>query len=50
MGLDDDAIQAACDQADGVVEPANFNAPGQTVIAGAAGAVQQSRIMQRSWS
>ena len=42
MGLDDDAIQAACDQADGVVEPANFNAPGQTVIAGAAGAVQQA--------
>ena len=42
MGLDDEAIQAACDQADGVVEPANFNAPGQTVIAGAAAAVQQA--------
>ncbi|MEM9621455.1 MAG: ACP S-malonyltransferase [Pseudomonadota bacterium] len=40
MGLDNDAIQACCDAVDGVVEPANFNAPGQTVIAGAAAAVE----------
>ncbi len=42
MGLADDQIQAACDAADGVVEPANFNAPGQTVIAGAAAAVAEA--------
>ncbi len=40
MGLDDNAIQNACDGVAGVVEPANFNAPGQTVIAGAAAAVE----------
>ena len=36
LGLDDDAIQSVCATAtaDGVVEPVNFNAPGQVVIAG----------------
>ena len=42
MGLDDDAIAACCDAVDGVVAPANFNAPGQIVIAGAAPAVAQA--------
>ncbi|MEM7100366.1 MAG: ACP S-malonyltransferase [Pseudomonadota bacterium] len=42
MGLDDDAIAGCCDAADGVVAPANFNAPGQIVIAGAAEAVAQA--------
>ena len=40
MGLDNTLIQECCDAVEGVVEPANFNAPGQTVIAGAADAVQ----------
>lgn len=40
MGLDDPSIVAACDATEGVVCPANYNAPGQTVIAGEAGAVQ----------
>jgi [acyl-carrier-protein] S-malonyltransferase len=39
MGLDDDQVVSCCDQADGVVVAANFNAPGQVVIAGAAAAV-----------
>ena len=39
MGLEDDQIAACCDAVDGVVAPANFNAPGQIVIAGAAQAV-----------
>jgi [acyl-carrier-protein] S-malonyltransferase len=41
MGLDPQAIEAVCaDAAQGeVVSPANFNAPGQIVIAGHAGAV-----------
>ena len=42
LGLDDAAIDAACAAADGLVSPANYNAPGQTVIAGAAQAVEQA--------
>lgn len=35
VGLDDDAVAALCaDCPDGVLEPANFNAPGQVVVAG----------------
>ena len=39
LGLDEEAITAVCDGIEGVVTPANFNAPGQIVIAGAADAV-----------
>ncbi len=39
LGLDDDDADAACRRADGEVWVANFNAPGQVVIAGAADAV-----------
>jgi [acyl-carrier-protein] S-malonyltransferase len=44
LGLDDDAISAACAEAEQgeVVEPVNFNAPGQVVIAGHAGAVARA--------
>jgi [acyl-carrier-protein] S-malonyltransferase len=43
LGLDDDAIQAVCrDAAQGeVLEAANFNAPGQVVIAGHRAAVER---------
>ncbi|MBK5222003.1 MAG: ACP S-malonyltransferase [Acidimicrobiia bacterium] len=34
LGLDDDKVQAACARVDGDVWVANFNAPGQVVIAG----------------
>jgi [acyl-carrier-protein] S-malonyltransferase len=34
LGLDDDQVEVACDLADGPVWVANFNAPGQVVIAG----------------
>jgi [acyl-carrier-protein] S-malonyltransferase len=36
IGLDDDAVIAACDESSsiGVAEPVNFNSPGQVVIAG----------------
>lgn len=40
LGLEDGQIQACCDAVDGIVAPANFNAPGQVVIAGAAAAVE----------
>lgn len=41
LGLDDDGVRAACAEAarEEVVEPVNFNAPGQVVIAGHAAAV-----------
>jgi [acyl-carrier-protein] S-malonyltransferase len=44
LGLEDPDIEAACAEAarDEVVEPANFNAPGQVVIAGHAGAVERA--------
>jgi [acyl-carrier-protein] S-malonyltransferase len=44
LGLDDDGIAAACAEAaqGEVVEPVNFNAPGQTVIAGHKGAVERA--------
>jgi [acyl-carrier-protein] S-malonyltransferase len=39
LGLDDDVVAACCDQVEGVVSPANYNAPSQVVIAGSADAV-----------
>lgn len=43
LGLDDDVVEAACAAVNsGVVAPANFNAPGQVVIAGAKEAVDQA--------
>ena len=43
LGLDDDAVRAACREAGqgGVVEAVNFNAPGQVVIAGEKTAVER---------
>ncbi|MEX0448315.1 ACP S-malonyltransferase [Spiribacter sp. 221] len=44
LGIDDTRLAALCeDNADGeVVEPVNYNAPGQTVIAGHRGAVERT--------
>jgi [acyl-carrier-protein] S-malonyltransferase len=44
LGLDDQAVEAACREAAGqeVVEPANYNSPGQLVIAGHARAVARA--------
>jgi [acyl-carrier-protein] S-malonyltransferase len=44
IGLDDEAVVAVCRAASaaGVVEPVNFNCPGQVVIAGQAAAVQRA--------
>lgn len=39
LGLDDEVIEQVCGRIDGVVSPANFNSPGQVVIAGSADAV-----------
>ena len=48
LGLDDDKIADVCAEAEaavgagGVVEPVNFNGPGQTVIAGSKAAVERA--------
>ncbi len=44
LGLDDEAVLALCREAarDGVVEPVNYNSPGQVVIAGDTAAVQRA--------
>ncbi len=45
LGLDDDGVRAACEQAsrDGeLAEAANFNAPGQVVVAGQKAAVERA--------
>jgi [acyl-carrier-protein] S-malonyltransferase len=44
LGLSDDEVQAVCTEAAAgeIVEPVNFNSPGQVVIAGHAAAVQRA--------
>lgn len=42
LGLEDPQVEAVCAEIDGVVSAANYNAPGQVVIAGTAAAVQQA--------
>lgn len=39
LGLDDDVVAECCARVEGVVSPANYNAPSQVVIAGSAAAV-----------
>jgi [acyl-carrier-protein] S-malonyltransferase len=50
LGLDDDAVRAACKEAaqGQVVEPVNFNAPSQVVIAGHKGAVERGAAAARA--
>jgi [acyl-carrier-protein] S-malonyltransferase len=47
LGLDDDAVRAACAEASQseVVEAVNFNAPSQVVIAGSKAAVERAMVM-----
>jgi [acyl-carrier-protein] S-malonyltransferase len=42
LGLDDELVQAACAEADGDVWVANYNSPGQVIIAGAPDALQRA--------
>ncbi len=42
LGLDDDQVEVACNLADADVWVANFNAPGQVVIAGSPDAVEKA--------
>ena len=42
LGLEDEAVETLCDEVDGVVVAANFNAPGQVVISGDVEAVRRA--------
>ena len=48
LGLDDDQVEVACRRADGDVWVANFNAPGQVVIAGSPDGVEAAGSTPRS--
>lgn len=50
LGLDEDVLRQVCEEASavGVVEPANFNAPGQIVIAGAAAGIDKACELARA--
>lgn len=48
LGLDDEDADAACRRADGDVWVANYNAPGQIVIAGAVEAVQAAAAIAKT--
>lgn len=49
LGLDKDQIMDVCQSASsaGVVEPANFNAPGQIVIAGTAAGIEKACVLAK---
>jgi [acyl-carrier-protein] S-malonyltransferase len=47
LGLDDDQVEIACDRADSEVWVANFNAPGQVVIAGSLEGVTAAGIIAK---
>lgn len=44
LGLDDEVVAACCASVEGVVTPANYNAPGQVVIAGSRASVDAAVV------
>jgi [acyl-carrier-protein] S-malonyltransferase len=47
LGLDDDDVEIACRRADADVWVANFNAPGQVVIAGSPAGVEKAAVIAK---
>lgn len=45
LRLDDEELAAICEKVEGVVAPANYNSPGQVVIAGSAAAVDEASTL-----
>ena len=50
LGLDDDKVELACNRTDGDVWVANYNAPGQVVIAGSVDAVAEAGSSSKKMS
>jgi [acyl-carrier-protein] S-malonyltransferase len=48
VGLDADDVEAACQRAEGEVWVANYNAPGQVVIAGDPAAIETASVIAKS--
>ena len=50
IGLSPEKVRQVCDEAssDGVVEPANYNSPGQIIVSGQVSAVQRAVALARS--
>jgi [acyl-carrier-protein] S-malonyltransferase len=48
VGCEDELVEQVCNEADGVVVPANYNCPGQLVISGAVEAVNQACEMLKA--
>jgi [acyl-carrier-protein] S-malonyltransferase len=48
VGLDDATVEAICNDVEGIVVPANYNAPGQLVISGATAAVEAAVELAKS--
>ncbi len=48
LGLDDESIESVCGDVPGIVQPANYNAPGQVVISGEREAVQRAMEAAKS--
>ncbi len=47
LGLDDDKVEMACQRTDGDVWVANYNAPGQVVIAGSPEAIEAAAVQAK---
>ncbi len=47
LGLDDDQVETACSDVDGDVWVANFNAPGQVVIAGSPDGIERAGLVAK---
>lgn len=45
LKLEDAKVEAICEQTEGIVEPVNYNAPGQVVIAGETAAVEAAGLL-----
>ncbi len=48
LGLDDDKVETACNRTDGDVWVANYNAPGQVVIAGSPDAIEAAAAQAKA--
>ena len=49
LGLDDDVVRAVCEEAaqGEIIEPVNFNSPGQVVVAGNKAAVERATVIAK---